>query len=212
MQYTIRTTPAELEIADSAQTEYCTTFHCPSVCSSVTGVTSHISHIYKGINAMLIIRGPIKPYIFWIKVILAIFLAKTRPHKTIFFALTYLTIDFDFLHDWLWIVKNRNAESAVFTLSCFYTSFALKWIVFWAEIYKILHDHRSWRSYGRTNIEYGYNCNTIRLLKKKNILLTLKLLFCINFIFTHKKVTVIQLLETPIFPFCLLLLCLKTVW
>ena len=35
-----------------------------SVCSSVTGVTSHISHIYKGINAMLIIRGPIKPYIF----------------------------------------------------------------------------------------------------------------------------------------------------
>ena len=29
-----------------------------------TGVTSHISHIYKGINAMLIIRGPIKPYIF----------------------------------------------------------------------------------------------------------------------------------------------------
>ena len=36
----------------------------PSVCPSVTGVTSHISHIYKGINAMLIIRGPIKPYIF----------------------------------------------------------------------------------------------------------------------------------------------------
>ena len=32
---------------------------------------------------MLIIRGPIKPYIFWIKIILAIFLAKTRPHKTI---------------------------------------------------------------------------------------------------------------------------------
>ena len=35
-----------------------------SVRSCVTGVTSHISHIYKGINAMLIIRGPIKPYIF----------------------------------------------------------------------------------------------------------------------------------------------------
>ena len=34
---------------------------------SVTGVTSLISHIYKGINAMLIIRGPIKPCIFWIK-------------------------------------------------------------------------------------------------------------------------------------------------
>ena len=46
-------------IADSVQTEYCTTFLL-SVCSSVTGVTSHISHIYKGINAMLII----KPYIF----------------------------------------------------------------------------------------------------------------------------------------------------
>jgi len=38
--------------------------HCPFVCSCVTGVTSHISHIYKGINAMLIIRGPTKPYIF----------------------------------------------------------------------------------------------------------------------------------------------------
>ena len=34
--------------------------HCPCVRSCVTGVTSHISHIYKGINAMLII----KPYIF----------------------------------------------------------------------------------------------------------------------------------------------------
>ena len=53
-----------LLIADSAQTEYCTTFHCPSVCPFVTGVTSHISHIYKGINAMLIIREPIKPCIF----------------------------------------------------------------------------------------------------------------------------------------------------
>ena len=50
-----------------------------SVRPCVTGVTSHISHIYKGINAMLIIRGPIKPYTFWIKIILAIFLAKTRP-------------------------------------------------------------------------------------------------------------------------------------
>ena len=85
-----------LNIADSALTEYCTTFHCPSVCSSVTGVTPHISHIYKGINAMFIIRGPIKPYILLIKIILAIFLAKTRPDKTIFSALTNLTIDFDF--------------------------------------------------------------------------------------------------------------------
>ena len=62
----------------------------------VTGVTSHISHIYKGINAMLIIRGPIKPYIFRIKVILAIFLAKTRPHKTIFSALTKSNLTSDF--------------------------------------------------------------------------------------------------------------------
>ena len=67
-----------------------------TVRSSITGVTSHISLIYKGINAMLIIRGPIKPYKFWIKIILAIFLAKTRPDKTIFSALTNLTIDFDF--------------------------------------------------------------------------------------------------------------------
>ena len=68
----------------------------PSVHPCVTGVTSHISHIYKGINAMLIIRGPIKPYKFWIKIILAIFLETTRPDKTIFSALTNLTIDFDF--------------------------------------------------------------------------------------------------------------------
>ena len=47
-------------IADSAQTEYCPTFLL-SVCPFVTGVTSHISHIYKGINAMLIIRDPSTP-------------------------------------------------------------------------------------------------------------------------------------------------------
>ena len=45
---------------------------------------------------MLNIRGPIKPYIFLIKIILAIFLAKTRPDKTIFSTLANLTIDFDF--------------------------------------------------------------------------------------------------------------------
>ena len=45
---------------------------------------------------MLIIRGPIEPYTFRIKIILAIFLAKTRPDKTILSALTNLTIDFDF--------------------------------------------------------------------------------------------------------------------
>ena len=43
---------------------------------------------------MLIIRGPIKPYIFWIKIILAIFLANPRPDKTIFSALTNLTIEY----------------------------------------------------------------------------------------------------------------------
>ena len=58
------TNHCHLFIADSVQTEYCSTFHCSCVRSCVTGVTSHISHIYKGINAMLIIRGPIKPYIF----------------------------------------------------------------------------------------------------------------------------------------------------
>ena len=73
-----------IHFADSAQTEYCTTF------------PSHISHKYKGINATLIIRGPIKPYIIWIKIILAIFLAKTRPDMTISSALTNMTIDYDF--------------------------------------------------------------------------------------------------------------------
>ena len=86
----------------------------PCVRPCVTGVTSHISHIYKGINAMLIIRGPIKPYIFWIKITLAIFLAKTRPDKTIFSALTNLSIDFDFE-----LSQNINAESALLTLSFF---------------------------------------------------------------------------------------------
>ena len=47
-------------IADSVQTEYCPTFPL-SVCLCVTGVTSHISHIYKGIIAMLIIRDPSTP-------------------------------------------------------------------------------------------------------------------------------------------------------
>ena len=31
------------------------------VCVCVTSVTSHISHIYKGINAMLVIRDPSTP-------------------------------------------------------------------------------------------------------------------------------------------------------
>ena len=45
---------------------------------------------------MLIIKGSIKPYKFLIKITLTIFLVKTRPDKTIFSALTNLTIDFDF--------------------------------------------------------------------------------------------------------------------
>ena len=107
-----------LNFADSAQTEYCTTFHCssvrPSVCPCVTGVTSHISHIYKGINAMWIIRGPIKPCIFWIKIILAFFLSskdQTRQDHL-------LRPDQPYHWLWLWIIKIINAESAVFTLSC----------------------------------------------------------------------------------------------
>ena len=47
-------------IADSAELN---TALLSTVRVFVTGVTSHISHIYKGINAMLIIRGPIKPCI-----------------------------------------------------------------------------------------------------------------------------------------------------
>ena len=47
-------------IADSAQTEYCTTFPL-SVRPFVTDMTSHISHMYKGINAMLIMRDPSTP-------------------------------------------------------------------------------------------------------------------------------------------------------
>ena len=50
-----------VSIADSAQTEYCSTFHCSCVRPCVTGVTSHISHIYKGINAILIIRDASTP-------------------------------------------------------------------------------------------------------------------------------------------------------
>ena len=99
-------------IADSAQTEYCTTFHFPSVCPFVTGVTSHISHIYKGINAMLIIRGPIKPCIFWIKITLTFFL--TRPDQTRPSAQTWPTWPLILT----WNYQNINAISALFTWSC----------------------------------------------------------------------------------------------
>ena len=64
---------------------------------------------------MLIIRGPIKPYIFWIKIILAIFLAKTRPDKTIFSALTNLAIYFD----WLFTIKTAMASGALDVLEVF---------------------------------------------------------------------------------------------
>ena len=64
---------------------------------------------------MLIIRGPTKPYIFWIKIILAIFLAKTRQDHLL------RPDQRDHLF-WLIkrIIKKINAESAVFTLSCFH--------------------------------------------------------------------------------------------
>ena len=51
--------------ADSAQTEYCFTFHFrPSVCMSVTGVTSHFFIIFWWFRAW-------KPYIFWKHIIQA---------------------------------------------------------------------------------------------------------------------------------------------
>ena len=46
---------------DFAKAEYCSTFTCPWV----TGGTSHIPLIFIVICAMWIIRGPIKPFIFW---------------------------------------------------------------------------------------------------------------------------------------------------
>ena len=48
------------------------------------------------------------------------FLAKTRPDKTIFSTLTNLTIDFYWSKEF---IKNIDAESAVFTLSCFPSNF-----------------------------------------------------------------------------------------
>ena len=45
------------------------------------------------------------------------FLAKTRPDKTIFSTLTNRTIDFYWSKEF---IKNIDAESAVFTLSCFF--------------------------------------------------------------------------------------------
>ena len=49
------------DFADSAPTEYCTTFHFPSACPS-TGVTFYICPMYKSIYATWIIRGPMDSY------------------------------------------------------------------------------------------------------------------------------------------------------
>ena len=48
-------------IADSFKLDTALLSYCPCVRSCVTGVTFHISHIYKGISAMLIIRDPSTP-------------------------------------------------------------------------------------------------------------------------------------------------------
>ena len=89
--------------------------YCPCVRVFVTGVTSHISHIYKGINAMLIIRGPIKPYIFWIKVILGYLSSKDQTRQDHPLCPGQPNHRF-----WLIkrISKNINSESAVISLSC----------------------------------------------------------------------------------------------
>ena len=84
----------------------------PSVCPSVTGVTFYISHIYKGINAMLIIRRSIILYIL------------NQNHPGFLSSKDQTRQDHVLCPDqpdhwlWLWIIKNINAESAVFTLSC----------------------------------------------------------------------------------------------
>ena len=49
-------------ILDSAKAEYCTSFHFSSV-RPCTGGTSQFFSMYKGIYAIRIITGPIKPYI-----------------------------------------------------------------------------------------------------------------------------------------------------
>ena len=83
-----------------------------SVCMSVTGVTSHIAHIYKGIYAMWIIRGPINPmYMFYLS-------SKDQTRQD-----HRLRPDQTDHRFWLIqrIIKKTDAESAVFavfTLSC----------------------------------------------------------------------------------------------
>ena len=100
-----------------------------SVCSCVTGVTSHISHIYKGINAMLIIRDPSTPIYSESKIILAIFLAKTRPDKAIFSDLTNLTIDFDFELSRIFM---QNPHCLLCLVIIIFPNSLLQWTALWA--------------------------------------------------------------------------------
>ena len=82
----------------------------------VTSVTSHISHIYKGINAMLIIRSgdPSTLYIL------------NQNHSGYVSSKDQTGQDHllrpDQPNHWFWlikrIIKKINAESALFTLSC----------------------------------------------------------------------------------------------
>ena len=66
--------------------------------------------------AILIIRGPTEPFTIWIKIILAIFLAKTRPDKTIFSALItwplILTVQKNY---WKCKCRIRSVYSVLFT-------------------------------------------------------------------------------------------------
>ena len=81
---------------------------------------------------MLIIRGPIIPCIFWIKIILAIFLPKTRPDKTIFSVLTNLTIDFDWSKE-LSKIEMQNPQ-CLLCLFFFYIN-VLFWKIIFMETY-----------------------------------------------------------------------------
>ena len=66
-------------VADSAQTEYCYTFHFTQVRPSVK---SYTSKMYIGMYAIWIIRGLNKLQIFWNQIILAIFQDRTRSDSS----------------------------------------------------------------------------------------------------------------------------------
>ena len=103
------------------------------VCSSVTGVTSHISHIYKGINAMLIITHQTL-YI----------LNQNHPGYLSSKDQTrqdhLLRPDQPYHWLWLWIIKNINAESAVFTLSCYLSISDIRYTFVLLLVYKNTFD------------------------------------------------------------------------